>query len=327
MIEPSHDGRIGTNRGRRHRRPRFGTFIFRTTLLVAAFLFAATLATIGVFLVVKAWPAISHDGFGLITGTTWDPLHGKFGAFPFIVGTFLTTAVALVFAIPIGLGTAIFLAVYAPPRLRALLSPVVELLAAIPSVVYGLCGLLLFAPIMQRSVEPVIAKWFGFLPFVSEGAPFGVGFFLAGIVLFIMILPTMAALSRDVIGAVPEEQIDGARAIGATRWQATSHVVLPAARAGIVGAGVLAAGRAFGETIAVTMVVGNSNHIPHTLFDPAQTMSSIVANEFAEAREPLHLASLIAVVLLLMVNALILNGVARLLVRSVTRNTLDVDVA
>ena len=142
-----------------------------------------------------------------------------------------------------------------------------------------------------------------------------------------MILPTMAALSRDVIVAVPEEQVDGARAIGATRWQATSHVVLPAARAGIVGAGVLAAGRALGETMAVTMVVGNSNIIPKYLFDPAQTMSSIVANEFGEARAPFHLESLIAIVLLLMVNALILNAVARLLVRSVTRNTLDVGVA
>ena len=326
MSDSSDEKPTVPNRGRR-RRSRFGTLVYRGVLLGSAFLFAATLASVGVFLLVKAWPAITHDGLGLITGTTWDPLHDKFGAFPFIVGTFLTTAVALVFAIPIGLGTAIFLAVYAPPRLRALLSPIVELLAAIPSVVYGLCGLLLFAPVMQRTIEPAIAKWLGFLPFVSEGAPFGVGFLLAGIVLFIMILPTMAALSRDVIVAVPGEQVDGARAIGATRWQATARVVLPAARAGIVGAGILAAGRAFGETIAVTMVVGNSNNLPHTLFDPAQTMSSIVANEFAEARAPFHLESLIAVVLLLMINALILNGVARLLVRSVTKTTLDVDVA
>jgi len=311
----------------RRRRSRLGTFAFRAILFGAAFLFAAILAAVGGFLVVKAWPALNHDGLGLITGTTWDPLHGKFGAFPFIVGTLATTLVALVFAIPIGLGTAIFLAVYAPPGLRAAVSPVVELLAAVPSVVYGLCGLIVFAPFMQRTIEPFIQKVFGFIPFVKDGAPIGVGFLLAGVVLFIMILPTMAALSRDVIVAVPEEQVDGARAIGATRWQATSRVVLPAARVGIVGAGVLAAGRALGETMAVTMVVGNSNIIPKTLFDPAQTMSSIVANEFGEARAPFHLQSLIAIVLLLMVNALILNGVARLLVRGVTRNSLDVDVA
>jgi phosphate transport system permease protein len=314
------------NRGRR-RRPRFGTFAFRALLLAAALLFAATLAAIVVFLLVKSWPAVKHDGVGLVTGTTWDPLHGKFGALTFIVGTLLTTVVALVFAIPIGLGTAIFLAVYAPPGLRAVVSPIVELLAAVPSVVYGLCGLLVFAPIMQHTVEPALLKVFGFLPFVKNGAPIGVGFLLAGVILFIMILPTMAALSRDVIVAVPEEQVDGARAIGATRWQATSRVVLPAARAGIVGAGVLAAGRALGETMAVTMVVGNSNIIPKSLFDPAQTMASIVANEFGEASAPFHLESLIAVVLLLLMNALILNGVARLLVRSVTRNTLDVDIA
>ncbi len=325
--EPADEARGPTSRGRQPGRPRLGTFAFRAVLFGAAVFFGMTVTAVVFFLLIKAWPALTHDGLGLVTGTSWDPLHGEFGALSFIVGTLLTTAVALVFAVPIGLGTAIFLAVYAPPRLRATVSPIVELLAAVPSVVYGLCGLLVFAPIMSETIEPAMLRWLNFLPFVSNGAPIGVGFLLAGIVLFIMILPTMAALSRDVIVAVPEEQVDGARAIGATRWQATSHVVLPAARAGIVGAAVLAGGRALGETMAVVMVIGNTNHIPQSLLDPAQTMSSIMANEFGEASAPFHLSSLIAIVLLLLVISLILNAFARVLVRTVSTNRLDVDVA
>ena len=322
------DTETTTNRGRRpRRRPRFGTFAFRLLLAGAALLFAALIVAVVLFLVIKSKPALAHEGIKLITGTTWDPNKGRFGALPFIVGTLLTTAVALTFAVPIGLGTAIFLGVYASPRLRATVSPIVELLAAIPSVVYGLWGLLFLAPIMSRTIEPAIQRWFGFLPFISNGAPIGVGFLLAGFVLFIMILPTMAALSRDVIVAVPEEQTDGARALGATRWQATKRVVLPAARSGIVGAAVLAAGRALGETMAVTMVIGNTNAIPHSLLDTAQTMSSLVANEFGEASDPIHLASLIALVLILLLVAMIVNGLARLLVGSVGGPRLDVDVA
>ncbi len=322
------DTQGSTNRGRRRRRrPRFGTFAFRAVLAGAAVLFAALMVAVVLFLVIKAKPAFAHDGIKFITGTDWDPNKGRFGALAFIVGTLLTTAVALVFAIPIGLGTAVFLGVYASPRLRAVVSPIVELLAAIPSVVYGLWGLLFLAPIMSRTIEPAIQRWLGFLPFISNGAPIGIGFFLAGFILFIMILPTMAALSRDVIVAVPEEQTDGARALGATRWQATKRVVLPAARSGIVGAAVLAAGRALGETMAVTMVIGNTNAIPHSLLDTAQTMSSLVANEFGEASDPVHRASLIALVLLLLLVAMLVNGAARLLVGSVSGTRLDVDVA
>ena len=316
------------SRGRRHpRRPRFGTFAFRAILAGAAMLFAGLIVGVVLFLVIQSKPALAHDGIQLITGTNWDPNKHRFGALPFIVGTLLTTGVALVFAVPIGLGTAVFLGVYASPRLRAMASPVVELLAAIPSVVYGLWGLLVLAPIMSSTIEPGIQRWLGFLPFVSNGAPIGIGFLLAGIILFIMILPTMAALSRDVIVAVPEEQTDGARALGATRWQATKRVVLPAARTGIVGAAVLAAGRALGETMAVTMVIGNTNAIPHSLLDTAQTMSSLVVNEFGEASDPVHRASLITLVLLLLLVAMLVNVVARLLVGSVTHSSFDVDVA
>ena len=173
------------------------------------------------------------------------------------------------------------------------------------------------------TIEPGIQRWLGFLPFVSNGAPIGIGFLLAGFILFIMILPTMAALSRDVIVAVPEEQTDGARALGATRWQATKRVILLAARTGIVGAAVLAAGRALGETMAVTMVIGNTNAIPHSLLDTAQTMSSLVVNEFGEASDPIHRASLIALVLLLLLVAMLVNVVARLLVGSVTHSSFD----
>ncbi|MGZ6546091.1 MAG: phosphate ABC transporter permease subunit PstC [Actinomycetota bacterium] len=293
----------------------------------AGILLTLVMGAIVLFLVLKASPALGHDGIRLITGTTWDPVHGKFGALPFIVGTIMTTAVALVFAVPIGLGAAIYLATYASPRVKRIISPLVELLAAVPSVVYGLWGLLVLAPVMSRTIEPAMLRWLSFLPFVSNGVPYGVGFMLAGFVLFIMILPTMAALSRDVIAAVPVEQLDGARAIGATHWQATRRVVLPAARSGIVGAGVLAAGRALGETMAVTMVIGNTNAIPHSLLDPAQTMSSLVANEFAEASAPYHLSSLIAVVLLLLLLTMAVNATARLLVRSVSTSPSEVEVA
>lgn len=301
-------------------RPRLSDPGYQWFLLVVAVIFVAVLVALLVSLILQARPGLVHDGFGLLTSSRWDPVHAHYGALPMLVGTLITTAIALVLAVPLGLGTAIALAVYVPRRLRTPLSSLVELLAAVPSVVFGLWGLLVVAPWFAGTLEPGLKDAFGFLGIFS-GATIGVGILLAGVILAIMILPTMAAISRDVIVAVPREQREGASALGATSWQVLSQVVLPAARTGILGAGVLAAGRAMGETIAVSMVIGNTDSIPHSVFGQGQTMASLIANEFTEAVEPFHLSSLIAVGLLLLVIAVLVNAGARLLVHSISRNS------
>lgn len=298
---------------------------YRWLLLVVAGVFGALLLAILIALILQARPALVHDGLGLLTSTRWDPVHAHYGALSMIVGTLITTAIALVLAVPLGLGTAIALASYVPRRLRTPLSALVELLAAVPSVVFGLWGLLVVAPWFAGSLQPWLKSAFGFLG-IFNGPPIGIGVLLAGTILAIMILPTMAAISRDVIVAIPREQREGASALGATSWQVVSGVVLPSARSGILGAGVLAAGRAMGETIAVTMVIGNTDSIPHSLFGQGQTMASLIANEFTEATEPFHLSSLIAVGLLLLVISALVNGGARLMVRSIGRSAPGVGV-
>jgi phosphate transport system permease protein len=272
-----------------------------------------------VTLVIKARPAFAHFGFGFLTGTTWNPVKAQYGALPFIIGTLETTAIAMVLAIPIGLGTALFLVHAVHPRLRAPLSTAVELLAAVPSVVFGLWALLVVAPWARTIIEPDLAKITGGTgPF--SGAQLGFGLLLAGLVLFVMVLPTMVAISRDVIASVPTEEIEGAYALGATRWQVLWRVVLPSARVGLLGAVTLSTGRAMGETIAVTMVIGNSTAIAHSLFAPASTLSSVIANQFTEATEPFHLSSLIALGVVLLVVSVVVNAAARLLVHSVGRS-------
>jgi phosphate transport system permease protein len=279
-------------------------------------LFCAVCVALVVTLVIEARPAFAHFGFSFLTGTTWDPVHVHYGALPFIIGTLETTAIAMVLVVPIGLGTALFLVHVLPPRARAPLGTAVELLAAVPSVVYGLWALLVVAPWVRTIIEPALAHITGGNgPF--SGAQLGVGLLLAGLVLFVMVLPTMTAISRDVILAVPAEQIEAAYALGATRWQVLRRVVLPSARVGLLGAGTLAMGRALGETIAVTMVIGNSTTIAHSLFAPAATLASIIANQFTEATEPFHLASLIALGVVLLGVSIVVNTAARLLVRSV----------
>jgi phosphate transport system permease protein len=294
-------------------------------LLVVAGVFAALLLAILVALVLQARPAFVHDGLGLVTSSRWDPVHTHYGALPMIVGTLITTGLALLLAVPLGLGTAVALAAYVPRKLRAPLSSLVELLAAVPSVVFGRWGLLVVAPWFAATLEPWLQSTFSLLG-IFNGTPIGVGILLAGVILAIMILPTMAAISRDVIVAVPREQREGGYALGGTSWQVVARVMVPSARTGILGAGVLAAGRAMGETIAVTMVIGNTDSVPHTLLGQGQTMASLIANEFTEASEPFHLSSLIAVGLLLLVIAVLVNGGARLMVRSLARSAPGVGV-
>jgi phosphate transport system permease protein len=303
--------------GRRVRLPSVPDGLYRGFLWVIAGLFCALCIALVVTLIIESRPTFEHFGiWNFVTGTTWNPVKAQYGALPFIIGTVETAAIAMALAIPVGLGTALFLVHVMPRRLRSPVSTAVELLAAVPSVVYGLWALLVIAPKVRTILEPALASLTGGKgPF--GGPQLGIGLLLAGLVLFVMVLPTMVAISRDVIAAIPVEDVEAAYALGATRWQVLWRVVLPSARTGLLGAVTLSTGRALGETIAVTMVIGNSTQIAHSLFAPSATLASIIANQFTEATEPYHLSSLIALGVVLLVVAIVVNAVARLLVRSV----------
>ncbi|MHB1987292.1 MAG: phosphate ABC transporter permease subunit PstC [Acidimicrobiales bacterium] len=309
--------------GRSHRRPAVPNGLYRGALGLTVVIFVGILVGFVVDLVAQARPAFAHFGFGFITGTQWNAVTSHFGALPFIAGTLESTTIAMFLAIPIGLGTAISLSYLLPPRLRAILGPAVELLAAVPSVVYGLWGLLVLAPWTRTVIEPAIGFVFAHSG-PGSGAEIGIGLLLAGLILFIMVLPTMVAISRDVLAAVPAEEVEGAYALGATRGQVIWQVIIPHARPGLLGAITLAMGRALGETMAVTMVIGNTPAFAHSLFGTAATMSSIIANQFTEATSPFQLSSLIAIAVLLLAVAALVNVAARLLVRSVGRSVVSV---
>lgn len=291
---------------------------YRGLLRASGIFFLLLLLAIVVVILQRAWPAFQHFGPSFIWSTTWDPVHSVFGALPFIVGTLITSVVALILALPIGLGTAIYLAEFAPSWLRGPLSTLVELLAAIPSVVYGLWGLLAVAPWVASVLEPGLQKATRGFPLFS-GTPLGVGLLLASMLLAAMILPTIAAISRDVLVAVSGEQKEAAMALGATHWQMVRAAVLPVATNGILGATTLALGRAVGETMAVTMVIGNRNVIPTSLFGTGNTIASVIANEFTEATAPFQQSSLLALAAILLVISLLVNVAARGLVWSVGR--------
>ncbi len=295
-----------------------GDRVFRSTTAIFAGSALLTLGAIAISLFRAAMPAIHKFGWGFITSTNWDPVHDDFGALPMIFGTVVSSFLALIIAVPIALGVSIFLAELAPDWLRRPIGFMVELLAAIPSVVYGLWGIFVLAPWLRTTVEPALGKAFGWLPFF-QGPPRGFGMLASGLILAIMILPTIASVSRDVMRAVPSTLREGALAIGATRWETVRMAVLPSARSGIVGGIVLGLGRALGETMAVTMVIGNRSEISASLFAPGYTMSSVIANEYNEATGDLHLAALAEIGLLIFAVTLLLNIVARFLVWRVGR--------
>jgi len=290
---------------------------YRTVLAAVVTLFVAIVVWFVVSLVVQARPAFSTLGFSWIVQKTWDPNTNKYGLLPFILGTIETTAIALVLAVPIGLGTALSLAYLVPHRLRAVLSTAVELLAAVPSVVYGLFGLLVLAPLVREHLEPFLTTVLGWTG-LFNGPDQGVGLLLAGIILFVMILPTMVAISRDVLAVVPNEQVEGAMALGATRWQVLRKVVVPGARTGLLGGFTLATGRALGETVAVALVIGNSPYIAHSIKSPAATLPSLIVNNFGEATGT-ELSALFGAALVLLVIGIAVNATARYLVRSTGR--------
>lgn len=264
--------------------------------------------------------SIKKFGLPFLYTTTWDPVFEKFGALPFIFGTLVTSLVALLMAIPIGLGTAIFLSEYAPSGIRSFVSMLIDLLAAIPSVIYGLWGIFVLVPIMRSTVQPFLGKFFGFLPFF-QGPNYGVGILSTSVILCIMILPFIISISREVILAVPGIYKEAALAVGATRWEAISTVVLSYGKTGIIGGIILALGRAIGETMAVTMIIGNNVKISASLFSPGYTLASVIANEFSEATSNIYLSALIEIGLVLLLVSIIVNVMARLLVWSVTART------
>jgi phosphate transport system permease protein len=275
-------------------------------------LFALICVVFLISIVVSSIPAWRHSGLSLIYGRVWNQGANTFGALPIIVGTLATTAIALFFAIPIGVGSALAIVHVLPHRLRILFSSLVELLAAVPSVVYGLWGLLVLAPWFESTVEPGLASITGH-KFPFQSPPEGVSLLLAGCVLFIMILPIIAALSRDAIAVVPREQFEGALSLGATKWQVLRKVVLPGARIGIVGAVTLGTARALGETVAVAMVIGLNPLFPRSLFSTAATLASTIALQFQDA-SPLQVASLGALAVILMALTAIVNWFGRRLV-------------
>ena len=291
---------------------------FRTWTTVVSL--AAPLLLIAVVVVVgsSALPAVRHFGVGFLTSRTWNPVKDQFGALPFIYGTIVTSFLALAIALPVGIGVAIFLAEQGAARVRGAIGVGVELLAAIPSVVYGIWGLYVLAPWLLVHLSRPLSERLGTIP-IFAGPARQTNVLIASIVLAVMVLPTLSAISRDVIRAVPGGMREASVALGATWWETTWKVVLPAARAGIFGATILALGRALGETIAVTMVIGNRVEITPSLLAPAYTLASVIANEFREATGTLYSASLIELGLVLMLVTLTVNILALVLVRSISR--------
>jgi phosphate transport system permease protein len=254
----------------------------------------------------------SKFGWNFLFTSTWDPVAEQFGALPFIYGTVVTSALALCIGIPLGVGAAIFLAELAPPRISDGLTFLIELLAAVPSVIYGLLGIFVLVPVL-RQIEPGIRALLGWTPFF-QGPFYGVSLFSAGVVLAVMIIPFIISISREVILAVPTDQREAALALGATRWEMTWDVVVPYARSGIMGSIFLALARSLGETMAVTMVVGNDPKIKASLFAPGYSIAAVIANEFTEATGDMYISALIQLGLVLFALTIVINGIARLLV-------------
>ncbi len=297
-----------------------GDRLYRAALTGVALLLPALLAALAGGLLASAWPALRRFGPRFLWTSVWDPVAGVFGAAPMIVGTLASSLLALVLAVPLALGVAIFLAEFAPRWLRQPVAFLVELLAAIPSVVYGLWGVFVLIPLLRSYAVPPLRAALGWTPFV-QGAFYGSSLLAGAIILAVMIVPYIAAVSREVLLAVPPSQREAAVALGATRWEAVWTAVIPYGRAGLIGATILGLGRALGETMAVTMVIGNRHDIGWSLLQPAYTMAAAIANEFSAATTNLHLSALFEVGLVLFVITLAVNAFARLLIWRVARGT------
>lgn len=297
-----------------------GDRIYKFATAAFALSIPLLLVLLGVEIVVAAWPALTAFKFSFLTSSRWDAVEGVFGAAPAIYGTIVSSVLALVIATPLAIGVAIFLSEFAPPWLRAPVAFLVDLLAAIPSVVYGLWGIFVLVPVLRERVMPFLADrlHLGNTPFFS-GPAYGPSMLAASLILAIMVLPYISSVTREVLMAVPRSQREAALALGATRWEMIWGAVLPYASSGIVGGVLLGLGRALGETMAVTMVIGNRHEISSSLFAPGYTMASLIANEFSEATNDMHLSALMAVGAVLLIVTIIVNIAARWLVWRVQR--------
>ena len=296
-----------------------GDAVFRILMLLVALLMVGIVVAMVIALGADSMLSLRQFGFGFLTSQRWDPIKGEFGALPFIYGTVASSLIALLISVPFSLGVAVFLVEQAPRYIARPVGFLVELLAAIPSVVYGLWGIFVLAPFLRQYVEPALAKVLGWLP-VFRGQITGIGLLTGGIILSIMVTPIISAVVRDVLAAVPGSQREAALALGATKWEMI-RIVLVNGAPGITGAVILGLGRALGETMAVTMVIGNRPVISASLFDPSYTIASAIANEFTEATDDLYLSALVELGLILLLVTFIVNGIARILVWNVTRKT------
>jgi phosphate transport system permease protein len=299
-----------------------GDAIFRIAMSATALLMLVIILAMIVALADNSMLSIRRFGFAFLVAQTWDPIKGEFGALPFIYGTVMSSLIALLISVPLSLGIAIFLVEQAPQYLSRPVGFLVELLAAIPSVVYGLWGIFVLAPFLRVYIEPPLAKWFGWLP-LFQGSMTGIGLLTGGLILAVMVTPIISAVVRDVLAAVPGSQREAALALGATKWEMV-RVVLTNGAPGIAGAVILGLGRAVGETMAVTMVIGNRPQISLSLFDPSYTIASAIANEFTEATQDIYLSALVELGLILFLVTFVVNAIARLLVWNVTRRAGEV---
>lgn len=302
----------------RARRP--GDFIFRIVTVLLVVVVIAIVLGITWILVSQSWPTIQAFGLSFLVNSAFDPVHNVFGVGAAIFGTLITSIFAIVLATPLGVGAAIFLTDFCPPRLRAPLAFLIDSLAALPSVVLGLWGFLAFAPWLQHTGEPWLQQHFGFLPFF-QGTIHGLGILAAGLILTFMVLPIITAITREVMAVVPNNQREALLALGATRWEVIRHAVLPFSRIGIIGGVMLGLGRALGETIAVTLVIGNEATRPSlSLFNTGYTLASVIANQFTEATPGLFFSAVVEAGLLLLLLSLLTNVLARMLVSRLGRN-------
>ncbi len=296
--------------------------VFRKMTLAFALLVLVLLGAIIGSLMWGAYPAFERFGPGFLTSTDWNPVTNEFGAANAIYGTLVTSAIALLIALPVSLGIAIFLTELCPNWLKRPLGTAVELLAAIPSIIYGMWGLFVFAPLFAEYIQPSLTRWLGDTPLIGalfQGAPMGIGMLAAGIILAVMVIPFIASVMRDVFEIVPSVLKESAYGLGATTWEVVRNIVLPYTRAGVVGGTMLGLGRALGETMAVTFVIGNTPKIAASLFEPGASIASTIANEFAEANPGEHVAALIAVGLILFVITLVVLSLAKLMLSQLAK--------
>ena len=314
VIEPRHAAR-----------QRLGERVFKAATLAAALLVLLLLGGVAVALLKGAWPALSHFKLEFLTRQLWNPVTEKFGALAPIYGTLVTSLIAMAVAIPLSFGISIFLTELCPAWLKRPVGVAVELLAAVPSIIFGIWGMFVFAPVLQRHVQPWLIDHVGPLPGIGalfQGPPFGIGILTASLVLAIMVLPFIASVMRDVFETVPDVLRESAYGLGATTWEVIWKVVLPYSRTGVVGGIMLGLGRALGETMAVTFVIGNAHRVSTSLLAPGTTISASIANEFTEAVGDMYTSSLIALGVLLFLITFVVISAARLMLRRMDRRAL-----